>query len=383
LVCVGAGATKWESKAECQGASVAATCGDPMVGFKVGSDFVGDDVGYIFEPHANSGSHSACLCSSDGSTTNCAADAGFTRKGTDNDQSDPCSTADYEIYCDAAARITLQMVTRAEDYLVNFEGSRCNGGKDDSFWLGWDNEGLYHQSTEVHSLAKYKDGVCTPVWGDLMRATKYLAKGAHTLHIVERENGSQLKSLKLISGGDHCRFGSQKYTTQAPTTTVDPLIALRAQLEQQKKDLAAATSATVDKDAMAGYVKAQIDVLRATLEKDFAAKLAAAEQGRKDLEANLARSTAAIEASVTALKAKMLFKGDAGDAVMVAEPRTCAKKAGDCVPEVTASEGGTLTVSAPADDVVVETKDCGSISVCELRKAVAELKGFVVALGDA
>ena len=64
---------------------------------QVGSDFVGDDVGYIFEPHANSGSHSACLCSSDGSTTNCAADAGFTRKGTDNDQSDPCSTADYEM----------------------------------------------------------------------------------------------------------------------------------------------------------------------------------------------------------------------------------------------------------------------------------------------
>ena len=42
---------------------------------------------------------------------------------------------------------------------------------------------------------------------------------------------------------------------------------------------------------------------------------------------------------------------------------------------------GTLTVSAPADDVVVETKDCGSISVCELRKAVAELKEFVVSLG--
>ena len=71
----------------------------------------------------------------------------------------------------------------------------------------------------------------------------------------------------------------------------------------------------------------------------FQAKLATAERERKDLEASLGRTTAAIEASVTALKQKMMFKGGKGDAVKVAEARTCSKE-GDCVPAVAASDTG-------------------------------------------
>ena len=44
--------------------------------------------------------------------------------------------------------------------------------------------------------------------------------------------------------------------------------ACRVQLDQQKKDLANAASAAVDKDAMARYVEAQIALLKAEMVKD-------------------------------------------------------------------------------------------------------------------
>jgi len=380
VACASASASTWESKAECQGDVVKASCADPKVGFKIKSDSTGD---FIYEPHDNSGSHSVCLCADDMGNTvanmpSCPAKTNFLRKGTTNGQGDPCASATYEIYCDATALVTFQFVTRAEDYYVDEKGV-CRGGKDDSFWIGFNDDDLYWVATGVAvNTAAPKDGVCPNFWTDFTRRTKMLGKGSNKLYIKERENGSQLKSLKIVGGGDHCRFGSPQYTTQAPSITT--------------------TIEGVGKDAMTEYVDAQMKILKAEMTAESkkrkeaeaslqqaVATIEAESAKRKEAEASLQKAVSDVEASVTALKSKMVFTGNTGDTVAVAQPRACSKgKASDCpAPEITTNGAGTLTVSAPADDVLVETKDCGSISVCELRKAVAELKGFVVALGDA
>ena len=232
------------------------------------------------------------------------------------------------------------------------------------------------------SLFQRHDG--TPI-------NSFFSKGDHTLTFEEREDGSFLRTLTITKGKTSCKFGSSKYETAATTTAAAAattenadIIALQEQVAALSGSVTAPTKEFVESEvalAMAKLVKEQGALLLAQ-----EGKFQQMNADRVEQEAQLGKAAQALNTQVLALRESLKgvaskIEGVAGASGSSSSNSNGCPNEDGCAPNIVAN-GADLTLAAASGDVMIESEQCGSISVCELSQSIAALTTAIADFGE-
>lgn len=296
-----------------------------------------------------------------------------------------CGKAVLHLYCKEP--YTVQVAAefkRATHKELTEKQAGFSGGNDDSFYAEWDNDGRMVTVATGSSRGQVlidADGKREPTWHrgqtDL---TRVLGKGDHTLTFYEREDGTYLRTVTILS--DHaassCRFGSSSYeepggsTTTVVATTQDPqVIALQEQVNELAKGV---------NNATLRYVTSQVQLAITKVTDAYEAKIAAINAERVAEEAQLTIAVQALQATAFELSESLQGAVRAAANEPAGSTATCGGSC-DPVPSVSA-DGVDLLLSAAGGDVQMDSLQCGMVSVCKLQQTVDKVVAAIDALSD-
>eukprot|EP00036_Acanthoecidae_sp_10tr_P007725 CAMPEP_0182921304 /NCGR_PEP_ID=MMETSP0105_2-20130417/4063_1 /TAXON_ID=81532 ORGANISM="Acanthoeca-like sp., Strain 10tr" /NCGR_SAMPLE_ID=MMETSP0105_2 /ASSEMBLY_ACC=CAM_ASM_000205 /LENGTH=336 /DNA_ID=CAMNT_0025058811 /DNA_START=30 /DNA_END=1040 /DNA_ORIENTATION=- len=240
---------QWNTS-NCTGSTVPASCAE-IGNFTFSPQPNG--AGYFYSPPLAGGLHSGC------SPNGVPNQAGVRTRG--------CGHATFRVYCERAS-------------YVRFSGevqSGPGGGTDDSFWVYLD--GLTRPYYYVRGVPRI------PTWSTttLQGGTQLWQAGAHSVHVVEREDGTRFRRIWMTSGYPDCSFG-------VPPTTATVL--------QRVLDLETSTNNRVS------ALSAAVAALNSTVSTLVASAISSAVTTLRGEMSTQATTAAAVSSAVAGLTAR-------------------------------------------------------------------------------
>eukprot|EP00041_Stephanoeca_diplocostata_P023627 m.583427 g.583427 ORF g.583427 m.583427 type:complete len:380 (-) comp22339_c1_seq2:365-1504(-) len=108
--------------------------------------------------------------------------------------SNPCGRATFRLYCSAPATVIFQAQVRA------YSQSGSDRGRDDSFWAWIDDREWFLLFASSFPGDRWQRRT---LWGNGV----ILTAGTHDLVIAEREDGTMMRHMTMLSGYPACQFG--------------------------------------------------------------------------------------------------------------------------------------------------------------------------------